>query len=165
MGDRNAKNMALGGLLAAMAVVVMCLGGMIPLATYVCCVICLVLGQIVLRLCGKRVAWAWYGAVAILGLLFGTDREAAALYVMIGYYPILKPWFEKFKIGLLMKILYFNIATIILYWCLIQLLGLNQIAAEFYELGRIGLALLLALGNVTFILTDRMLTLLGKKRK
>ena len=165
MRNRNAKNMALGGLLAAMAVVVMCLGGMIPLATYVCCVICLGLCQIILRLCGKRVAWAWYGTVAILGLLLGTDREAAALYVMIGYYPILKPWFERFKIGFLMKLLYFNVATISLYWCLIYLLGMNQVSAEFHELGQIGLAILLALGNVTFVLADKMLTLLGKKRR
>ena len=32
----NAKNMALGGVMAALAVVIMCMGGLIPLATYVC---------------------------------------------------------------------------------------------------------------------------------
>ena len=148
MRNRNAKNMALGGLLAATAVVVMCLGGLIPLATYVCCVICMFLGQIVLKLCGKRVAWAWYGSVAILG-----------------FYPILKPWFEKLKIGLFMKLLYFNAATIFLYWCLIHLFGMNQFTAEFHELGRIGIGILLALGNITFFLTDNMLTLVGKQRK
>ena len=165
MRNENAKNMALGGLLAAMAVVVMCLGGMIPVATYVCCVICMVLGQIVLRLCGKRVAWAWYGAVAVLSLLLGTDKEAAGLYLFIGYYPILKPWFEKYKFGFILKVVYFNVATLSLYWCLIRLLGIDQIANEFYEFGKIGLIILLILGNVTFILTDRMLTLLKKKRK
>ena len=163
MRNKNAQNMALGGLLAAMATTVMCLGGMIPLATYVCCVICLALCQIILKLCGKRVTWAWYGTVALLGLLLGADREAAALYVVIGYYPILKPWFECFKIGFLMKLLYFNAATISMYWCLIYLLGMNQFSAEFHELGKIGLAILLVLGNLTFILTDKMLTLLEKK--
>ena len=64
-----AANMALGGVFAALSLVIMGLGGMIPVATYVCPVMIMVLLQIVLTLCGSRIAWAWYGAVAILSLL------------------------------------------------------------------------------------------------
>lgn len=165
MRNGKAKNIALGGLLAAMAVTVMCLGGMIPIATYVCCVICIVLGKIVLQLCGKRIAWAWYATVAILSLLLGTDKEAAGLYLFIGYYPILKPWFERFKLGFLLKIAFFNGATLLLYWCMIHILGIAQIAADFNEFGKIGLVVLLLLGNVTFLLVDRMLTIFQRKRR
>ena len=40
--------MALGGILAALAVVIMSLGGMIPVATYVVPVLCMLLLQVVL---------------------------------------------------------------------------------------------------------------------
>ena len=42
--------MALGGVMASLALVVMCLGGMIPLATYVCPMFCAVLLMVVLKL-------------------------------------------------------------------------------------------------------------------
>ena len=52
MRHNSAKNMALGGVMAALALVVMCLGGMIPLATYVCPMFCAVLLMVVLKLTG-----------------------------------------------------------------------------------------------------------------
>ena len=64
-----ASRIALGGVLAALAVVIMSMGTLIPVATYVCPVLCCMLLQFVLLSCGRRIAWAWYGAVAILSLL------------------------------------------------------------------------------------------------
>lgn len=165
MKNQKAKQIALGGLLAAMAVVVMSLGGMIPVATYVCCVVCMLLEKTVLMICGRRIAWAWYGAVAFLGILLGTDKEAAAVFVFIGYYPILKPLFEKTRLAILLKLAYFNVVILTLYWCLIHLLGMSNLAAEFGEFGKIGLVVLLLLGNITFLLVDRLITLFDKKRR
>ena len=90
-----AKTMALSGVLAALAVTVMVMGTIIPVATYVCPVICILLLQFVLKTCGSRLAWSWYGAVAILSVLLAPDKEAAILFVFLGYYPILKPWMDK----------------------------------------------------------------------
>lgn len=165
MRNSKAKQIALGGLMAALAVVVMSLGGMIPIATYVCCVICMLLEKTVLMTCGGRIAWAWYGAVAVLGVLLGTDKEATAVFVFIGYYPILKPFFEKTKPAVILKLIYFNVVILTLYWCLIHLLGMNQLTSEFGEFGKIGLIILILLGNVTFLLVDRLLTLFDKKRR
>ena len=53
-----ASSVALGGVLAALAVVVMCLGTIIPVATYVCPMFCALLLQVVLKSCGVRIAWA-----------------------------------------------------------------------------------------------------------
>ena len=47
--------------------------------------------QAVLKTCGVRIAWAWYGAVAILSLLLAPDKEAAAVFAFLGYYPIVTP--------------------------------------------------------------------------
>ena len=45
-----ASAVALGGVLAALAVVIMCLGTLIPIATYVCPAICMLLVQVVTKL-------------------------------------------------------------------------------------------------------------------
>ena len=86
-----AGQIALGGILAALAVVLMNMGTLIPVATYVCPMLCMLLLQLVLKICGSRIAWAWYGAVAILSLLMAPDKEAAVVFLALGYYPILKP--------------------------------------------------------------------------
>ena len=59
MGHNSAKSVALGGMMAALAVVIMCMGGIIPVATYVCPMLCALLLALVLRFVGRRIAWAW----------------------------------------------------------------------------------------------------------
>ena len=157
MRNTAAKKMAVSGVLAALAVVFMTLGGLIPIATYVCPLICMVLGCFVLRLCGNRYAWTWYVAVSILSVLLGPDKEAAAVYVFMGYYPLIKQYFDKLPLGWLVKLLYFNVAVMVLYGALIFLLGLSALYTEFKEAGVIGSAVLLVLGNITFILADKVL--------
>ena len=155
----SARNMALGGILAAVAVVIMCLGGLIPVATYVCPMFCCMLCNVILQLCGRRIAWAWYGTVALLGLLMGPDKEAAAVFLFLGVYPMVKPVLEKWPISWLWKLLFFNGAAILLYAILIWLIGMTALAGEFMALGWIGLGVILLLANVTFVLLD---CLLGK---
>lgn len=157
--------MALGGMLAALAVVVMSLGTLIPVATYVCPTICMLLLQLIRRTCGNRVAWAWYGAVAILSLLMAPDKEAAAVFASIGCYPILKPKLDARKGKWLWKALYFNSVILVLYWVLMQLLGMEQLAADFAEMGKILTIVMLVLGNMTFFLLDRLLGMRLNGRK
>lgn len=164
MRNDSAKRIALCGMLAAVALVIMCMGGMIPVATYVCPVLCMVLGCFVLRICGKRYAWTWYGAVAILSLLIGPDKEAAAVYLFLGYYPMIKQGLDSVRFSYILKLLYFNAVIIALYSLLVFALGLTALYAEFTSVGVIGLALMLLLGNITFFLLDRVLTRFLPKR-
>ena len=160
MRNNQAKVIALGGIMAAVAVVIMCLGGMIPLATFLCPVIVMLLEQNVMTNCGKRIAWAWYMAVAILSVLMGPDKEAAACFVFLGYYPMLKPRLDAMKLGMMVKFLLFNIIVLVMYWLLIRLFGMEQIAREYAEMGAVTTAVTLVLGNATFFLLDKVL---GKK--
>ena len=159
--DRNRRSpafaVALGGMLAALAVVIMCLGGLIPIATYVCPIICTMLLAVMLKLCGKRIAWAWYAAVGILSALFSPDKEAAAVFLFLGYYPILKPFFDGRRFRWLWKGFYFNGSIALLYWLLLHLMGMEQLAEDFRELGLAGLVLMLVMGNLVFFLLDRLL--------
>ncbi len=157
--------MALGGILAALAVVIMSMGTLIPVATYVCPMLCALLLKTVLNTCGKRIAWAWYGAVAILSMLMAPDKEAAAVFAFIGYYPIVKPALDKKRLPWLWKGVLFNVSVLAMYWLLMHLFGMDQIAAEFQGLGIAMTAVLLVLGNVTFFLLDRLLGMRFKRRK
>ena len=156
--------MALGGMMAALALVVMCLGGLIPLATYVCPMFCAVLLMVVLKMAGRRVAWAWYGAVSILSMLLGPDKEAAAVFVFLGYYPILKPWLDQRKFSVLWKLVLFNVAIFAMYSVLIYVFGLADLMTEFEELGTVLTIVTLVLGNATLFMMDILLTLLEKRK-
>ena len=155
----------MGGVLAALAVVFMSMGTLLPVATYVCPMLCAVLMKRVLDLCGKRIAWAWYGAVAILSALMAPDKEAAAVFAFIGYYPIVKPVLDRKKLPWLWKGTLFNAAILAMYWLLMHLFGMEQITAEFEGIGFAMTAVLLVLGNVTFFLLDRLLSMRLKRRK
>lgn len=165
MRRNAAKEIALGGMLAALAVVIMCLGGMIPLATFVCPMLCCLMVKLVGNLCGKRIAWAWYGAVALLSLLMGPDKEGAAVFVFLGYYPIIKPKMDKFPVKWLWKMLYFNVVILIMYTLLIYVFGLADVAEEYQELGLVMTLVTLALGNITFVMLDILLGRRLKKRR
>lgn len=158
----QAKRMALGGVTAALAIVFMCLGTLIPVATYmVPMLLCLFLGFLKPML-GAKYGVAWYLTVAILGLLMAPDKEAAALFAFLGYYPLVKPWLDKKPLAILWKILLFNVTILAMYWLLMNLFGMAALRQEFQELGAVMTAATLILGNVTFFLMDR---LLGRKLK
>ena len=162
MPSNNTKSLALGGVLAALAVVIMSMGGLIPVATYACPVLCAILQYTVLRFCGRRIAWAWYGVVAILSMLLDPDKEAAALFVFLGYYPILKPRIDKLPAKWLCKCILFNVAILTMYWLLIHLMGMVQLLEEFSELGTVMTVVMLVMGNVIFFLLDIALNKYGK---
>lgn len=155
--NSSAKKVALGGVFAAVAIVIMFFGGMIPLATYVCPMYCVLALEIVRRNCGRRIAWAWYGAVSVLSLLLSPDKEAAAVFVFLGYYPILKPSIDACRARVLLKLLVFNIAIGLMYVVLIHLFGLAALAEEFAQMGTVMLIVTLFMGNVTFFLLDFLL--------
>lgn len=144
-------------MLAALAVCILCLGSLIPINTYVSPMLCALLLQIVLNLCGRRLAAAWFAAVAILGLLLCPDREAAGVFLFLGEYPIVKQLLDGRMLSGLWKALYFNLSVLVLYWLLLFVMGIPGLYEEFQELGLIMLVILVLLGNGTFFLLDRVL--------
>ena len=164
MRNGSARKIAFGGMMAALALVIMNLGGLIPVATFAVPVLCMLILCFVRNMCGDRIGWAWYGAVSILSLMMSPDKEAAAVFVFLGYYPILKPKLDRMQAGLFLKILLFNGSILVMYWLLIHLFGMAEIAGEYQELGTVMTVVLLILGNVTFFLLDRVLVKFSKIR-
>ena len=154
MRNTPAKQIAFGGVFAALALVIMNLGSLIPVATYVCPMLCMLILAFVTKMCGNRIGWAWYGAVAILSCLMAPDKEAAAVFVFLGFYPILKPRFDRMRFPVIPKLLFFNVLILVMYWLLLKLLGMDQIAAEFAEMGKVLTVVMLVMGNLVFYMTD-----------
>lgn len=165
MKKTPASLVAFGGVMAALALVVMNLVSLIPVATFVCPILCMVILQLVLRFCGNTIGWAWYGAVAMLSVLLAPDKEAAAIFVFLGYYPMVKPALDKLKIGFALKLVLFNGAIFLMYWLLIHLFGLADIAREFSELGAVMAVVTLLMGNLIFFMLDKILSRLAVMTK
>ena len=76
----------------------------------------------------------------------------------LGYYPIVKPKLEAMKVAWLWKGLLFNGSILLLYWVLLNLIGISQLLEELSGIGFAMTALLLILGNVIFVLLDYALS-------
>jgi len=162
MRNTPARQIAFGGMFAALALVIMNLGSLIPVATFVCPMLCMLILAFVTKMCGDRIGWAWYGAVAILSLIMAPDKEAAAVFAFLGFYPIIKPKLDRKKLGIIWKLLLFNALILAMYGLLIHLFGMAQIATEYRELGTAMTVVMLLLGNLIFFLLDKVLTRFSK---
>lgn len=161
----SAKQIAFGGVFAALAVVIFCMGGLIPVATYVCPMICSLILQIVIRNGTNSIAWAWYGAVSFLSLLLCPDKETAAVFIFLGYYPIVKPKIDAWKGKWVIKGIFLNVVAGIMYAVLIFVLGMEELLAELTQMGILLTSVTLIMGNVTFFLFDRVLERFAGKGK
>ncbi len=155
----KSTEIALCGMMTALAVVILCLGGLIPAATFCCPVLASLVLLPVMQRWGRRDAVLVWTASAVLGLLLGPDKEAAALYAALGYYPAIRAGLDRKRPALrwALKLLLFNGATIALYALLIFVLGLNALVEEYRATGTALLIATLALGNVVFVIYDFLL--------
>ena len=142
MRRKRTAQLALAAVLCALAVTVMMLGGLIPAATFCCPMLAGFLTIPILCECGAGMALCAWAAISILSCLLGPDKEAAAIYLFLGWYPVLRPKLEKLRQPLrsLLKLLIFNCAVIAVYSLLLFVLGLESLRAEFSDMGKISLS-------------------------
>ena len=94
---RATKRMAVCAVLTAVGVVISLLGslvGLLDLCTPLFAALLLV--PIVIEY-GKRYAWSVWLATALLSLFLLPNKSPAAIYLVFGYYPILKEKLERLK--------------------------------------------------------------------
>lgn len=157
----KARQMALGGMLTAAAVVVMSLGSIIPVNTYICPVLCILVNRLVLEHFGRRIGWCYYLAVAALSLLLAPDREAALVYAFLGFYPMIRPFFEKMGVlGLPVKLVFFTGMGAASYGVLLFVMGAGAAMTE----GGLLTAVTVLLWDILFLLVDRLLGMPMRRR-
>ena len=153
------KQIALGGVLAALAVVILLLGGLIPVGTYVAPMLASIPLVILLAELPKPLCLGWYAVVAILAVLLCPDRETAFVFVFLGWYPVARPALDRLPrlLRIPLKLAIFLAAMAALYALLILVFQLEALVAEAKETGLPMLIALLALGCAAFLLFDVLL--------
>ena len=157
MRDKS-KRIALCGMLCAMSTLLMLLGGAIPYGTYIVPVISGVVLIPVLREYGAGQMLMLWAAISLLSLILVPDKEMALMFVLLlGWYPAIKPVLDKLPriIMYIFKLVIFNAAIALIYTMLIFVLNIPQESE-----GIVLVAITLVLGNVTFLIYDRMLVVM-----
>lgn len=160
---KKSRKMALTGMLCALAVVIMMLGGVIPLATFCCPALAGLMLIPVFVECGEKLSWCAYAAIAALSLILCPDKEAALLLAFIGYYPILRWRLDQLRSRLLRvvaKLGVFNLAVLAMYALSILVLQMDQILREYQEMGLALTVACLLVGNITLLLYDRLIAIM-----
>ena len=98
-------------------------------------------------------------------MLLCPDKEAAFVFLFLGYYPIVKPRLDRTRLPLLWKLLLFNISIGVLYWLLLHVMGMSALQEEFAEMGTVMAVVLLLLGNITFFMLDYVLKMKLRRKK
>ena len=151
----KSKQMALCGLLCAVAVVVMVLFSAIGIGTFAGPLLAMAMLLPVLEEYGTKTAGAAYAATAILACLLVPEVEQAAVFAAFGWYPILRPklnyYLPDFILQLLLKAALGSGTILLLYGVVLRVLGMTadlQASAKGFNI------LLLVLGVITFLTMD-----------
>ena len=114
---KQSSKCALGGLVAALSLVMMISVAIIPFLTYALPAAAGMLIVFMVVETDKKWAFGVYCTVAILGMLLVPDKEVAVMYLaFFGYYPIIKAAFESKLnnvIGWILKVAAF-VATMVI---------------------------------------------------
>ena len=157
---KKSLTVAFCGMAAGLSVVIMLLGGVIPVATYAVPMLCGLLLLPILLEFGEAAAWATFAATAALALLLGFDKEAAFFYLFLGDYPLVKWKLDRLKPRawrLAAKILLIAAAMGAMYALLWLLFPLSAMTQEFRDMGTAMTGLFLIAMVGCMLLFDRLL--------
>lgn len=121
-------------MMAALATIIMLLGGVIPVMTYCSPLFASLCLLPVMDRYGTRPALATWAVVAALTLIIGLDKEAAFFWTFLAWYPAAKPRVDGIKskpVRLLVKIGIFTVCTLAMYGLTCYILGIDEIIEGF----------------------------------
>lgn len=158
---RESSKAALGGIVAALAVVIMLITYLSPLLVYTAPPFAGILLIIIIEEISYGWAFGTYAAVSALSILFIADKEAAVFFVFFfGYYPILRKYLSsKIKnrpVLYVIKLLIFNAALLSAVYVCAYVFNIDY--SEFSDSGEIMMLLFWGLMNVVFIVYDFLLS-------
>lgn len=157
---KTSVKVSMGGLVAALSLVLMLLTSIVPFGTYAFPTFAGILLILIVFNLGYGYAFAVYFITAVLSFLLVTDKEAALYYTaFLGYYPIVKGLIERINskvIQYIIKLLLFNVCIIGAFYIGIFLLSVPK---ESFTLFGVYLPwVFLILGNIFFVIYDLCVT-------
>lgn len=150
----KSKQMALCGLLTALAVVFMILASAIGIGTFAGPLLAMIALLPLLEEYGSKTALAAYAAAAVLGFLIAPELELSLVFAAFGWYPVLRPKLNRIAsrpVRLLLKIVICVAVILLLYGVLLNLLGMT---ADLENAALLLNLFLLVLGAFTFLMMD-----------
>ncbi|MBR1810505.1 MAG: hypothetical protein IJ766_02495 [Clostridia bacterium] len=157
---RKSTKTALGGIIAALSLVLMLLTSVIPFLSYALPALAGVSLMIMVMEIDRKWAFAAYATISMLSLFLLADKEAAVMYAaFFGYYPILKSVLEE-KLnrvaGFIIKLLVFNaaVAVAIIITTFVFKIPLDGLD----DFGKYSIPILIGLAELTFVIYDYALS-------
>ncbi|MFY9198134.1 MAG: hypothetical protein WBK75_02565 [Acutalibacteraceae bacterium] len=151
---------AFGGIITALSILILFLANVFPTLSYTLPALAGVLLLIFVKEVDKKWPFMVYLSVSTLSLILISNKEATILYIFFfGYYVILKDIIEKrFSsfVKWILKFAVFNISIFLAFIILIYIFAIPD--GDLQEYGKY---VMLALGNVTFIVYDYTLSTLA----
>ena len=145
MRNRPSFRVAFCGVLAALMIVIMLLGTMIPATEYLCPAVAGVLIIPVVWEFGGKTGALLYLAVALLSLILSPNKEAALFFALL------------FGLRVVLKLVLFNAALAVIIALLLFVLVSPDWQADAANWTGLVVAGMLVLGNVAFLIYDVLL--------
>ena len=154
--SKATKELSLSAMMCALGAVIMCLGTVIPVGTYVCPVFASLVLVVLREECRRSYGWCAWAVISALSLLLAPDKEAAMLFAVLGYYPLVQPALNGIKpkvLSVAVKLLLCAAAVAVMTLVLVKLFMLEGLMAE-----GVGIFIAtLALGVALFFAYDYLL--------
>lgn len=158
--NKATRRVAVSGMMVALAVAILLMGGVIPAATFAGPAAAGLLLIPVFAEGGQKFALGAWIAVSALSLILCPDKEAALLFAFLGWYPAMK-WRLEAKLpgpkGIPVKLLLWNLCAGVMAAMIFYVFRMDQVIAEYREMGRAMLIAFILLANVTLLIYDRLL--------
>lgn len=154
---KKTHELALCGVLCALAVAFLWLSGVLPLSTYIWPILASATLLPSREECRASYAWSCFAAAAILGLLLCADKEAALVFCFLGYYPLLKPKFDAIASRALRFLAKLGLCTVtmgLMYAPIIFVFKLPAVVQEFSDSAPWLLIATAAMGLLLFFVYD-----------
>ena len=152
---KKSTQVAIGGLSAALCLLMMFMTGLIPFSSYVFPAMAGIVLIAVEEENGTKTAMLVYVAVSVLAMFIVPDQEAK-----VGYYPMLKSRLERAPrpIAYLLKFLLFNGVIVAFYYVMLYVFGIPDMLEGWGDFGKYTIVVALALVNFTLFMYDFLLS-------
>ena len=155
---KKTRYTTISGMVSALSVVIMLLTNLMPSMMYVIPIITGAIVFAVNEIIGKKWALGVFFVTSFISFILLTDKEAALNYTLFfGYYPLLKPSYEKLPKVLSwgVKVLTFNVALVtigLIVTFIFKLPFLDE------DMGKFTIPIFAVLFNIVFVMYDIMFT-------
>ena len=154
---KKTRNTTISGMVSALSVVIMLITNIMPSMMYVIPIVTGAVVFAVAELIGEKWALGVFCVTGLISAILLADKEVALNYILFfGYYPLLKPAFEKLPkaISWLLKFFTFNIAISIIGLIVTYIFKLPFLDEDF---GKFTIPLFIVMFNMMFIMYDVMI--------